>query len=213
MKERLLNTIQRILTAVVLGLSACLAQAGTVHVALSATFTMPLLADGSVPLSLQFDVPDPAGSSVLPGPGSIQLSDVAISGSFNGAAFSSTSNFAGWFSYDFPSGPYRGVDIKLRNFLVADDMLQLILLTPDALFSGPANAPTWTLGSWAGLGGGSAYYLTGGGTTSATALGDLSRGSYSATVPEPGTAALLPLALLGLVFTRSRRPAACVINR
>ena len=187
-----------------LAATAVAAQAAELRVAVTANFTLPPLYAEPGTLSLGFDLAEPIPGVIAEGDTGFRVENISIDASFNGVAMNSTVNQAGWFAE--PAFGYYGLDVRLSDVLVPSDRLQLILVTPLALYSGATSAPTLERLSLSDLGGGTYYYPTGFGAF--TAEGQLSGATYEVSaVPEPAAALMLPLAmaLIATVRRRSQR--------
>jgi hypothetical protein len=198
-----MKTLSRTLATLCLAAAAVAARAEVLRVAVTANFTLPPLAAGPGTLTLGFDLAEPIPGVIAEGDTSFRVEDIDIDASFNGIATNSTVNLAGWFAE--PAYGYFGLDVRLSNMLVPGDRLQMILVTPSALFSGTASAPTLDRLNLSDLAGGIYYYPTGYGAHTADGL--LSGATYDVSaVPEPATYALM---LVGLAvvggLARSRR--------
>lgn len=93
--------------------------------------------------------------------------------------------------------------MRLKRLLVRGDLLQMIFVTPNVLFSGAAAMPALDRLDLSDLTGGIYYYQRDVGGFIAEGL--MSQASYAASAaPEPAVAWLLPLGVLLIVAARRR---------
>lgn len=196
-----MNTFHRVLASLCLVVFSVTAQAETLRVSINAGFDVPPLATGPGTFSMSFELPEPLAGVVPQGDEAFALGNVPIIGIFNGAPFTSAVNSVAWFNYADPT--YRGIDIRMSNMFVAGDQLQMIVSTTDALYTGPADAPTLERLHIEDLGGFLCYYATGSGAC--TAEGPMFSTVYDVSaIPEPASLWLFPVGL-GLLATWRRR--------
>jgi MYXO-CTERM domain-containing protein len=197
-----MKTLSKTLAALCLAAAALAAHAEDLRVTVTSNFTLPPLTDGVGSLSIGFDIAEPLTGVIAEGDLSFRIVDIGITANFNGIAVTSTSNQVGWFNY--ADQFYYGIDIRLRDLLVPGDLIQLILATPVATYSGTTSAPALERLSLSGLQSGIYYYGLGSGAV--TAEGLLTEATYNVSaVPEPAAALMLPLGLLLIAGVRRRR--------
>ncbi|MFN0183734.1 MAG: hypothetical protein ACKVQR_07955 [Aquabacterium sp.] len=199
-----MNTLRKTLAVLCLTAAAVAAHADVLRVSMTSNFTLPSMVDGVGSLSVAFELPEPLVGVMPEGDFAFLLRNIGVDAVFNGSAVRSTVNTLGWFNYaDFN---YFGLDVRLRDLLVPGDLMQMILVTPQVLYSGSTVAPTLERLSLDGLAGAICYYGTG--TGACTAEGWLSAGTYDVTaVPEPAVALMLPLGLALRALRRQNRQA------
>jgi hypothetical protein len=195
--------VSRILASLALLASSLAAQATELSVSVSGQFLLPPMVTEPGTFSLHFDLSEPLTGVVPQGDTAFTLQNVPVQAVFNGSPVMANAREAGWFSYADQN--YFGFDIRLSDLLVPGDLMQLIIVTPDSLYSGASNAPILERLSLAGLSGAICYY--GNGSGACTAEGPISNTLYRvAVVPEPTTLLMLPagLALLAAAARRKR---------
>lgn len=194
-----MKSLKQCLAALSLAGAGLASQAAPIDFSLSASIAMPELAPQPTGVTLHFTVDTPVQAQMQT-PGVAYLQAWPVHMSFVGdtsPALDATADI-GWFNYE--SQDYRGIDVRVADFLSSGDMLQLILVLPEAPFSGPETSPTFSQLDLAGLGGLHCYQAPGRvGCASSEFFGD---GHYAAApghVPEPATA-LLALSALTLAL-------------
>ena len=203
-----MKLLRNTLAALCMAAAALAAQAEVVRVSITADYTLPPLLAGLGSLSVGFDIAEPMVGVIPEFDTSFRVENLRLEATFNGSTVVNTSNQVGWFNY--ADSNYFGVDLRLRNLLVAGDYIQMILTTPDVLYAGTTDTPLLNRLSMSGLGGSIDYYPTGRGGPSAsgwlsTATYDVRLASGPTRVPEPATALMVPLGLLLAALHKRRQ--------
>jgi hypothetical protein len=201
-KEPAMNFLRKTLATLCLAATTLAAQAVDLTVSIAANFNLPPLSAGPGTLTMSFTVSDPVSGAIPESEFGFKLADLSVAATFNSSSITSTANQIAWFAYT--DSNYFGIDLRLRNMLVPGDVLQMIIPTFDALYTGTAAAPTLEKLNLGNLSGGIYYYPSGLG--GATSEGLLSNVSYDVSaVPEPAAAWLLPVGLMLIAGLQRRR--------
>ncbi len=196
-----MTLLQRLVAATALAACAT-AQAQDLRLDASGRYTVQPAGNAGA-FALQVDLPEPLTGVIAEGTESFRVQDWPVSVTLDGSAFATTGSL-GWF--DYPQYNYRGFDVRLNNVSTPGDLLQIIFVTADPLYTGPTASPTLERLSLVDLGGAVCYYAMGYGACNWQ--GDLAGGAYAVSaVPEPRALLLLPagLALVALRLWRARR--------
>jgi hypothetical protein len=195
-----MRQLKPILFSAVVAAASHAAQAEELLVRLEGSFS---IAPSTVarPFSIEFRVPDPLTGVSPESAEAFSLLAWPVTATLDGSVGTYTSRPA-WFSYESIS--YAGFDLRMRDVLTPGDLYQMIVVTPEPLYSGPTSAPTLRLGSLDGLPGEICYYATGSG--SCTATGSITNAIWSVSVvPEPAVWLLMSAGLSLLAAARLRR--------
>ena len=178
--------------ALLVAFAACAAIAGPIQVTITGIYPENLVGTsapfGGTAFSLQFATDtDPV---LTVGAGGYEW--INLTATYSSGAMSRTlPGYAGYFSL----GWGQGLDVRLPDLDVADDVLQVIVRTTASLYTGTPSNPTILILSSPAAGSAVAYYPT----PETRSINDPVSLTYSvSSIPEPGTVwlALLPTGLM-----------------